>query len=189
MSRTRLAALACLFFLPAPAFAQSVEVFAITGVVQLWDDEGNLGAGVPIGGGVGFKWPHGWGIEVLAETQKARRSFDSDVQFDSTVTAARARFIKYFGGGPAQWYTGGGLGATRVESTRNYPSGCQLVNNVFTCTSRDIFESTSTAGTFSGFAGMRVAAGSRMFVRPEFEWSMAGEHMRIGGTVTVGASW
>jgi len=155
----------------------------------LWDDEGNLGAGVPIGGGVGFKWPHGWGIEVLAETQKARRSFDSDVQFDSTVTAARARFIKYFGAGSAQWYTGGGLGATRVESTRNYPSGCQLVNNVFTCTSRDIFESTSTAGTFSGFAGMRVAAGSRMFVRPEFEWSVAGEHMRIGGTVAVGASW
>ena len=185
----RLALLASLIFFPALASAQSVELFAITGVVQLWDDEGSLGIGVPIGGGIGFQLPHGWGIEVLAETQKATRTFDSDVRFDSTVTAARARFIKYFGQGRARRYAGGGLGATRVESTRDFPSGCQLVNNVFTCTSRDIFESTSTDGTFSGFAGVRIAAGSRMFVRPEFEWSSAGEHMRIGGTVAVGASW
>ena len=76
---------------PALASAQSIEVFATTGVVQLWDDEGNIGVGVPIGGGIGFKSPHGWGVEALAETQKATRDFDSDVRFDSTVTAARAR--------------------------------------------------------------------------------------------------
>ena len=81
---------------PALASAQSVEVFATTGVVQLWDDEGNLGVGVPIGGGVGFKSPHGWGIEALAETQKATRDFDSGVRFDSTVTAARGAHHQVF---------------------------------------------------------------------------------------------
>ena len=71
---------------------------------------------------------------------------------------------------------------TRVESTRESPIGCALVNNVFTCTGRDIFQSESTAGTLSGFAGRAHRAGNVLFVRPEFEFSMAGEHMRMGGT-------
>ena len=181
--------LIALILSPAFASAQSIEIFATTGAVQLWDDEGNLGVGVPIGGGVGFKSPHGWGIEVLAETQKAKRNFDSDVRFDSTVTAARARILKYFGSGHTQPYAGGGLGVTRVTSTRDSPADCTLTNNVFRCTSRDIVRSESTSGTLAGFAGVRIAAGNVMFVRPEFELSRAGEHMRIGGTVAIGASW
>ena len=185
----RIVLFAGLISFPGLASAQSVEIFAATGVLQLWDEEGNLGAGVPIGGGIGFKSPHGWGIEFFAETQKAERKFDSDVRFDSTVTAAQARLIKYFGNGRTQPYAGGGLGVTRVESTRSAPSGCALVNNVFTCTSRDVFHSDTTDGTFSGFAGVRFPAGSVMFVRPEFEVSKAGEHLRIGGIVAIGASW
>jgi opacity protein-like surface antigen len=174
---------------PGVASAQSLELFAQTGVVQVWDDEGNIGTGAPIGAGVGFKSPHGWGVEVLGEIQKARRNFDSDVHFNSTVTAGRARVIKYFGGGPTQPYAGGGLGVTRIESTRDSPAGCALVNNVFTCTRRDVFQSTSTSGTLSGFAGVRIPVGEVIFVRPEFEMSKAGEHIRLGGTVAVGASW
>ena len=185
----RMLAINVALFLPASASAQSVEVFVTTGVVQVWDDEGNIGSGVPIGGGVGFKSPHGWGIEALAETQKAKRDFDSGVRFDSTVTAARARLIKYFGSGRTQAYAGGGLGVTRIESTRESPTGCALVNNVFTCTGRDVFRSESTAGTLTGFAGLRIMAGRVLFVRPEFEFGKAGEHTRLGGTVAVGASW
>jgi opacity protein-like surface antigen len=181
--------LGVLILSPALASAQSIDVFATTGIVQLWDDEGNIGKGVPIGGGVGFRSPHGWGLEALAETQKAERDYDSGVRFDSTVTAARGRIMKYFGNGRTQPYAGGGLGVTRVKSTRESPSGCALVNNVFTCTGRDTFRSESTKGTLSGFGGVRIAAGNVLFVRPEFELSRAGEHMRIGGTVAIGASW
>jgi hypothetical protein len=138
---------------------------------------------------VGFKSPHGWGIELLAETQTAKRDFESDVRFDSTVTAGRARVLKYFGTGRSQPYAGGSLGMTRVRSTRGSPTGCALVNNVFTCTGRDVFRSQSTAGALSGFGGLRIAVGDVMFVRPEFELSKAGEHMRIGGIVAIGASW
>jgi outer membrane protein with beta-barrel domain len=173
----RLPLLAVLFLSPTAASAQSLEVFATTGVVQLWDDEGNIGTGVPLGGGVGFKSPHGWGVEVLAETQKARRDFDSGVTFDSTVTAGRGRIIKYFGGGRTQPYAGGGIGVMRVESARTEPFG------------GNIFRSNSTSGSLSGFAGLRIAAGNRLFVRPEFELSKAGEHIRMGGTITVGAAW
>lgn len=181
--------LTALILSPALASAQSVEVFAVSGVVQLWDDEGRIGTGVPIGGGVGFKSPHGWGVEALVETQKATRDFDSDVHFDSTVTAGRARILKYFGSGRTQPYAGGGLGVTRIKSTRDSPAGCELVNNVFTCPRRDIFQSASTSGTLSGFAGARIPVGNALFVRPEFEISKAGEHIRIGGIVAVGGSW
>lgn len=181
--------LGVLILSPAFASAQSIEVFATTGVVQIWDDEGNIGLGMPVGGGIGFKSPHGWGVEALAEIQNAERNFDSGVRFDSTVTAGRARIIKYFGSGRTQPYAGGGVGVTRVKSTREFPTGCALVNNVFTCTGRDVFRSESTNGTLSGFTGVRIAAGRALFVRPEFEVSKAGEHMRIGGTVAVGASW
>jgi hypothetical protein len=174
---------------PALASAQSLELFAVSGIVQLWDDEGNLGTGAPIGAGIGFKSPHRWGIEVLVETQKASRHFDSDVHFDSTVTGGRARIMKYFGAGPTQPYAGGGLGATRIESRRDSPAGCALVNNVFTCTRRDVSQSTSMSGTLSGFAGVSVPIGSVMFVRPEFEISKAGRHMRLGGIVAIGAAW
>lgn len=173
----------------AVASAEPVEVFVTTGVHQIWDDEGNIGTGVPIGGGVGFKSLHGWGVEALVETQKARRSFDGNVRFDSTLTAARARLIKYFGSGRTQPYAGAGLGVTHIESTRESPTGCALVNNLFTCTGRDVFRSESTDGTLSGFAGLRIRAGRALFVRPEFEFAKAGEHIRMGGTVAIGASW
>lgn len=165
-------------------------MFGATGAVRLLDDEGSLGLGAPFVGGVGFRSPHGWGIEALAEAQRADRRFSSGVRFDSTVTAARARLLKYFRQGRTRPYAGGGLGVTRIRSTYDFPSGCGLgPNNQFACTGRDINRRTSTAGTFSGFTGVRIAAGGRLFIRPELEISRAGEHTRLGGTVAVGAAW
>ena len=73
---------------------------------------------------------------------------------------------------------GGGFGVMRVESSRTEPPGFGVV-----------FSSQATSGTLSGFAGVRIPVGSRLFVRPEFEVSRGGEHMRIGGTVAIGVGW
>ena len=189
MALLRIALLTAFILSPAHSQAQSIELFGMTGVASLWDDEGNLGAGAPFGGGIGVKSPHGWGVEILAGTQKVSRNFDSDVRLRSTVLAARARLLKYFGAGRAQPYAGAGLGVARIETTRDSPSGCAFINNVFTCSGRDVSRRESTSGAFSGLAGVRIAAGSLFFVRPEFELLKAGEHMRIGGVVAVGASW
>lgn len=162
---------------PVPVSAQSLELFATSGLVQFWNDESNLGLGVSVGGGVGFKSPHGWGIEVIAETQRANRNFDSGVRFDSTVAGARGRIIKYFDEGRTQPYAGGSVGVTRIKSTRTEPFGGAA------------FPNTATSGTVSGFAGLRLAAGNRLFVRPEFEISKGSEHLGIGGMVAIGASW
>jgi hypothetical protein len=169
---------AVIIFTPVLASAQSIEVFGVTGGVQVWDDEGNIGFGVPLGGGIGFRSPNGWGIEGLFEGQKAERNFSSGVRFDSTITSARARILKYFGQNRIQPYAGGGLGITHITSTRTEPVGAG-----------GIFSSTSKAGTVSGFAGVRIPAGNRLFVRPEFEIARSGEHVRIGGNVAIGVGW
>ena len=146
---------------------------------------------MPIGGGVGFKSPHGWGIEVLAETQKAKRNFDSDVRFDSTVTAARGPHHQVLRATDStQPYAGGGLGVTTREVD------ARLTHRVHACQQRlhlheprHLSERHPQRARSADFAGVRIAAGNVLFVRPEFELSRAGEHMRIGGTVAVGASW
>jgi len=177
--RLALTFITAFFFLPALASAQSVEIFATTGVCQVWDDEGNIGTGVPIGGGIGFRSPHGWGVEFLAERQKATRNFASGVSFDSTVTAARARLLKYFGSSRTQPFAGASLGIARIESSRTEPLGIGGA----------VFQRTSTDGSLGGFFGVRISAGDHLFVRPEFEVSKSGEHLRMGGMVAVGVSW
>jgi hypothetical protein len=169
---------ALVLLVPAFASAQSIEVFGVTGGTQVWDDEGNIGFGVPLGAGIGFKSPNGWGIEGLFDTQKAERNFSSGVRFDSTIIGARARVLKYFGNSGVQPYAGGGLGFTQIESTRAEPPGFG-----------GVFSSTSKAATISGFGGVRIPAGNRLFVRPEFEIARSGEHLRMGGNVAIGVAW
>jgi opacity protein-like surface antigen len=170
--------LATLLLAPALLSAQTIEVFGVTGGTQVWDDEGNLGFGVPLGGGVGFKSPQGWGIEAIVETQQTQRNFSSGVSFDSTFTAGRVRLLKYFGAGAAQPYAGGGLGIAHITSSRTEPPGFG-----------GVFSSSKSSGILSGFAGVRIPAGDRLFVRPEFEVSKFGEHLRMGGNVSLGVSW
>ena len=169
---------ALVIVLPGFASAQSIEVFGVTGGAYVWDDEGNIGVGVPLGAGIGFKSPNGWGVEGLFDTQQAERNFSSGVRFDSTLIGARARVLKYFGKSRVQPYAGAGLGFTKITSTRTEPPGFG-----------GVFSSTSKAGTISGFGGVRIPAGNRLFVRPEFEIARSGEHLRMGGNVAIGVRW
>ena len=170
--------LAAIILTPVFASAQTIELFGITGGTQVWDDEGNIGFGVPFGAGIGFRTSTGWGVEGLFEGQKAERNFTSGVRFDSNLTSARGRVLKYFGTGRTQFYTGGGLGISKIATTRTEPAGFG-----------GVFSRTVNAGSVSGFVGLRIPVGTRVFVRPEFEISRAGEHLRMGGNVAIGLGW
>ena len=116
--------LSVIFLTPVVVSAQTVEVFGVTGGAQVWDDEGNIGFGVPFGAGIGLRVPGGWSLEGLFEGQKAERSFTSGVRFDSTLTSARGRILKYFGNGRTQPYAGAGLGlASQTSAMPPAPSG------------------------------------------------------------------
>ena len=175
----RHAALLVILFFPAVLSAQtttSAEIFVRAGLVKLWDDEGNLGVGPSIGGGAGIRLPHGIGIEGLVERHTNARNFSSGVAFNSTVVVAVGRIVKYVGSSHIQPYFGGGAGVTRVRTMSQFPG---FPRN----------DRTTTSRTLSGFAGIRFDTRRRVFLRPEFEVSQAGEHLRIGGSLAAGFGW
>src|SRR5215210_6870747 len=113
-----------LVFFPTVLTAQrnaSPEVFVRGGLGSLWDDEGKIGTGPSVAGGIGIKLPHRIGIEAIVERHASERSFSSGVSFESTTFAAMARLAKYVGGGPAQPYFGGAIGRARVHTIGEFP--------------------------------------------------------------------
>jgi opacity protein-like surface antigen len=175
----RHAALLVTLLFPTVLSAQtttSPEILVRAGLIKLWDDEGNLGIGPSIGGGAGIRLPHGIGVEGLVERHTNARNFSSGVAFDSTAVGAVGRVVTYVGRSRTQPYFGGGAGVTRVRTISEFPG---FPRN----------DRTTTSRTLSGFAGVRFDTGRRVFVRPEFEVSQAGEHLRIGGSVGAGFGW
>jgi hypothetical protein len=175
----RILALLFVVLVPTTLAAQttvSPEVFVRGGLVKLWDDEGNIGTGPSVSGGGGVRLPHGIGLEGYVERHVNDRNFSSGVSFHSHAVSTMARVVKYVGRSQAQPYFGGAVGVTRINTVSEFPG--------FPRSDR-----TTTSRTLGGFAGIRFAAGRRAFVRPEFEMSQAGEHLRIAGSVAVGVGW
>jgi outer membrane protein with beta-barrel domain len=167
---------ALFLFFPAALSAQprvSPEVFGRAGILQLWDDEGNIGAGPSIGGGAGIRLPGGIGLEAIVERHTNKRHFTSGVSFDSNAVSGVGRAMKYFGTSTARPYVGGSFGITRIKTHSEFPG--------FASNDRE-----TTSATVGGFAGVRFQVGSAAFVRPEIELSRAGEHLRIAGSLAVG---
>ena len=174
-----LAFVSVLLLVPSLLAAQSThspEIVVRAGIVNLWDDEGRIGSGPSIGGGAGIRLVHGIGIEGLVERHVTDRHFSSGVSFHSTVMAATARVMKYVVTSRAQPYAGGGVGIARIETLNEFPG---FPSN----------ERKTTSGTISGFAGVRIAAGRAVFLRPEVELLRAGEHLRIAASVIAGLAW
>ena len=80
---------------------------------------------------------------------------------------------------------------TKVKSTFDYPSNCRLTeNHQFECLSRDIVRRHMTSPGYSGFGGVRIRAAKGFFVRPEFEFSVAGDYIvRMTARVSAGVGW
>ncbi len=160
---------------PTALYAQSptIEIFGRAGLVQLWDDEGNIGTGPSIGGGLGVRFPVGVGIEGLFERHTNDRNFSSGVSFNSEATTGSLRVAKYFGGGGAKFYAGGAIGTSRITTRGQFPGLPQS-------------ERQTTSTLVGGFAGVRIPMGPKAFARPEIEFSRAGEHLRIAGSFAIG---
>ena len=153
------------------------EVMGRAGIVQLWDDEGNIGTGPALAGGVGVRLPGGFGAEALVERHTNERHFTSGVSFDSHALAVTGRILKYVGRGNTRPYFGGGAGVTRITTRSEFPGLSEP------------HERTTTSPLLSGFAGVRIDTRKGVFFRPEFDFSKAGEHLRMAGTVAVGFGW
>jgi len=185
---------ALLIAVPAIGWAQtaqhSVDVFGSLGIVQLWSDESSIGPGVMGAGGAGYHLPARFAIEGLVAHHEHHRDFDSGVKFDWAVTRVTARLLRYFGPASAQTYVGVGAAHARVRVFNEFPDKCGIgPNGQFQCLG--VLTDSHVAGekVLSVIAGVRIASGRNLFVRPEFEMGAGDDYLALGTTVSLGWRW
>ena len=101
--------------LPSAAFAQEYdekwELFGTLGYGGTWDDEGGVGRGLDIGGGLGVRATRKLGFEGSVNRITHVREFNSSpVRFEGTAVFAGANALYHFSESKAQPYVIGGVG-------------------------------------------------------------------------------
>lgn len=150
-------------FLAAPTFGQDYfsrwEVFGTVGYGRTWDDEGDIGRGINLGGGLGVRATPKLGFEGSVNRVRHSRTFDfSGVTFKGTGTFVSANALYHFTESGVQPFVTGGVGVVhRTDSS----SAIGL-------------EPPRPSISASGFAynfgvGMKIFANKHISVRPEFK--------------------
>ena len=174
MKRISVALLVVAWLLVAPgAHAQSVAVSGGLGVGQLWDDETMLGRGLDVSGGVSTGL--GDHVRVAAEVDwlKHTRTL-TYLGVDGHATSALGRMSYVFGApaSPVRPYAGVGVGLMHSTGTLKTPVVFIAANGQPTL-STTVKESTDwslTQSLWDAHAGLRIAAGRRLVLRPELRW-------------------
>jgi hypothetical protein len=172
---------------PSAPSRHAVEVFALAGPGQMWDDEGYLGVAMTAGAGFGYRLGR-LGIEGLVDRRDHQPDFGNDVVIRSEATRVTGRLLYHFGRAQVQPYAGGSVGFWNVDRFSSFPDDCRFVDHTLVCSGTREFQSIDRSVALSGIAGVRFRSG-RWFVRPEFELGKAGNDLTISGTVAVGYGW
>jgi opacity protein-like surface antigen len=149
------------FLLIAPAtLAQSYdsrgEVFGSIGGGKIYDDEGSLGKGLDIGGGVGFRITPKVGIEGQVNRIDYERNFFSGVRFAGTAVFTTANLLYHFSTEKVQPYLVGGVGFVHHENRSRFPED-------------NVLPKRTTNGLATNFgAGVKIFLNKKFSVRPEF---------------------
>jgi opacity protein-like surface antigen len=149
------------------------DVFGTIGYAKLYDDEGRLGNGAAVGGGIGYRLRKRLGVEAEINGFSTEREIAAGFPpFRNSGAFLMGNALAHFGPPRAQFYLLGGAG---VANVRNRISGF----------------SESGFGINFGF-GMKIFASEHIYVRPDFRiyGKTGGEPyslMRIG--IGVGYSW
>lgn len=182
------------------AHAQSLAVSGGLGVGQLWDDETMLGRGLDVSGGVST----GLGDHVRVAAEVDWLSHTRALTYlgvDGHATGALGR-VSYVVGAPAtpvRPYAGLGVGLMHSTGTLKTPVVVIAPNGQPTL-STTLKESTDwslTRSMWDAHAGLRIAAGRRLVLRPELRWratfgsgaSSGIEPPLLGGQGVVSLEW
>jgi hypothetical protein len=157
---TKLILVTIFLFLPSAAAAQEYdsrwEVFGTLGYGGTWDDEGGIGRGLDVGGGLGLRATRKLGFEGSINRVKHVREFDSSpVRFEGTAVFASANALYHFSESRAQPFVTGGGGAFWHED-RSSGLGPP----------RAPLEAGGFVFNFGG--GVKVFLGKHVSLRPEF---------------------
>lgn len=148
-----------LFFAPTVLgqnYAPRGEVFGHLGGGKTYDDEGSLGNGFDIGGGVGFRLTPKFGVEGQVNRIAYKRDFSSGVRFAGTAVFTTANVLYHFSRSQAQPYVVGGVGFVHHENRSRFPEDSFLPKRT----------SNGFAKNFG--AGVKIFLSKNFSLRPEF---------------------
>jgi opacity protein-like surface antigen len=132
------------------------EVFGSLGGAKAYDDEGSIGKGLDIAGGVGFRLTPKVGIEAQVNHFDYERNFASGVRFAGTAVFTTANLLYHFSTSKAQPYVVGGVGFVHHENRTRFP-GIEFPGE------------RTTNGFASNFgAGVKIFLNQKISIRPEF---------------------
>jgi hypothetical protein len=156
----KLTLVAIFLLLPSAAFGQEYdsrwEVFGTLGYGGTWDDEGGVGRGLDIGGGLGVRATRKLGFEGSINRIRHLRKFStSPVRFEGTAVFASANALYHFSESSTQPYVIGGVGALWHEDRS---SGLGPV--------RPPLDASGFAYNFGG--GVKFFLSKHVSLRPEF---------------------
>lgn len=155
----RTAILMSLLLLAPAASAQDRErrgeVFGSIGGGKAYDDEGSIGKGLDIGGGVAFRLTPKFAIEAEVNRMEYERNFSSGVRFAGNAVFTTANLLYHFSTSKAQPYVIGGVGFVHHENRSRFPED-------------GILPKRTTNGFAQNFgAGVKLFVNEKFSIRPE----------------------
>lgn len=150
--------------IPAQGTDYRKEVFGNIGYGKIYDDETNLGGGVGVGGGFGYRFTRRLGVDF--EVNSLNHNRDAGVwEFDGRALTAGAGFqVHFLPESPAQPFIRAGLVWARYEA--NFESRVAEVPPI-----PNISYTQNVFGPEVG-GGIRFFIGKRWSVRPEFRMTI-----------------
>jgi opacity protein-like surface antigen len=180
--RITIASFAVLFLIAGFGFAQTpgykTEVFGLTGIAEVHDDESSLGKGINLGGGIGLRLSPRFGINFEGYYSESSRNLPDVGRIESNATTLAADLHVYFPVGKVEPYVLVGTGLTHFNRKGN-----------FIDTS---FRSTDNGYTLQWGGGARIFVTPQLSVRPEFKWVSSSNISfvnQLRGTVSIGYHW
>jgi hypothetical protein len=158
-----------LLALGVPLIAQQpgrADIFGLIGLGKVYDDEGSLGSGVNLGGGIGYRLRKRLGVEAEVNAFRSERDFGAfPPPFRFSGFQVMGNALSHFGPPRAQFYILGGLGVMGVRN-RN----------------RDVADTQFGIG-FG--VGMKIFASEHIYIRPDLRIFGRGGSNLVGDPITV----
>lgn len=156
---------------PAQGSARELAVHAGSGWGQLWDDETNLGRGVPLAGGASVTLANRVRLGATVDWLRHTRDLGAlRVDGDAVGVFAQAAYLFGTPAARVRPLAGAGLGVLRATGRSAFDFGTRVID----------YASTEPAWELMG--GVRIRLTERLALRPEYRWRATfGEAGRPGG--------
>jgi len=153
----------------AQSLPREVSVYGLASRASTWDDEGSLGSGMGLGGGITVGLTTAVAVEVdLLRGRHERMTSDGGLRWQGTPIIATAGVRYRFGGGRVRPYVSGGAGVLRYSGSFTearpirLPPGATTADYPMRTVSR-----SGSAFVMAGGLGVEIDIANGWFVQPD----------------------